>query len=74
MVWSAGAVSVELRSTTSMFFNGTPYTLRHFLLGSQKSNTMHLKHFFSMNIKFDELLSETGNFLQKGEFNLTMSA
>ena len=27
-----------------------------------------------MNIKFDELLSEIDNVLQKGEFNLTMSA
>ena len=27
-----------------------------------------------MNIKFDELLSKSDNVLQKGEFNLTVSA
>ena len=30
--------------------------------------------FFFMNIKFNELLSETGNVLQKRRVNLTMSA
>ena len=41
---------------------------------TQKLNTNLNKLFFYMNIKFDELLSETDNALQKEEFNLTTSA
>ena len=55
---------VQWRSTTFMFFNGTLYILMHFWQGTQKSNTS-LTIFFFMNIKFDEMLSEIGNVLQK---------
>ena len=55
------------------FFNATLYTLLHFWLGTQKSHT-NLNNLFFMNIKVAELLSEIGNVLQKGEFNLTISA
>ena len=56
------------RYTPSLFFNVTFYTLIHFWLGKQKSNT-RLNIFF-MNIKFYELLNDIGNVLQKKE-NLT---
>ena len=54
------------RYTTSLFFNVTFYTLIHFWLGKQKSNT-NLHNLFFMNIKFDELImmSEIGHVLQK---------
>ena len=54
---------VPWRSTSQLFFNVTLYTLIHFWLGTQKSNT-NLIHLFFMNIKYDELLSEIGNVLQ----------
>ena len=54
---------VPWRSTSQLFFNVTLYTLIHFWLGTQKSNT-NLIHLFFMNIEYDELLSEIGNVLQ----------
>ena len=44
------------------------------LLVTYKEVKYQLKQCFPMNIKFDELLSEIDNLLQKGEFYLTMSA
>ena len=55
---------VPWRSTTSLFFNVTLYTLIHFWLGTLKSNTIF------MNIKFGELLSDIGNVLQKRRIKL----
>ena len=54
---------VPWRSTSQLFINVTLYTLIHFWLGTQTSNT-NLIHLFFMNIKYDELLSEIGNVLQ----------
>ena len=54
---------VPWRSTSQLFFNVTLYTLIHFWLGTQKSNT-NLIHLFFMNIEYDEMLSEIGNVLQ----------
>ena len=45
------------RSTTSLFFLVTLYTLIHFWLSTQKLN-INLNKIFYINIKFDELLSE----------------
>ena len=45
-------------------FSVTLYTLIHFWLSTQKSNT-NLNNLFFKNIKFDELLIEIGNFLQE---------
>ena len=47
----------------------THYTLIHFWLGTQNSNTnLHNKQsFFYMNIRFDKLLSEIDNVLKKKE-------
>ena len=74
MVWSTGAVSVEFRDVQQRHcFSVTFYTLIHFRLSTQKSNTNLNNHFY-MDIKFDELFSEIDNVLQKGELNLTMSA
>ena len=64
---------VPWRSKTSLFFIVTFYTLRHFWLSTQKSNT-NFNNLFYMNIKFDKPLSEIVNVLQKGEFKLTKSA
>ena len=55
---------VPWRSTTSLLFNVTLYTLAHFWLSTQKSN-INLDIFFYMNVKFDELLNEIDNVLQK---------
>ena len=64
---------VPWRPTMSLFFIVTLYTLRHFWLKAQMSNTI-LNIIFYINIKFDELLSEIDNVYKNGEFNLTMSA
>ena len=56
-------------STTSLFFNVTLYTLIHLWLGIQKSYA-NFNNFFFMNIKFNELLSEIGNVLQKRRYEL----
>ena len=45
----------------------TVCTLTHFRPSTQKSNT-NLNNIFYMNIKFEEMLSEIDNVLQKGEF------
>ena len=73
IIWYGHPAQSPWRSTTSLFFNVTLYTLLHFWLSTQKSNT-NLNDLFYMNIKFDKLLSEIVNVLQKGEFKLTMSA
>ena len=72
MVWSPGTVAVEFRDVPQrhFFFNVALYTLLHFLLGTQKSNTI-LNNLFYMNIKFDQLLSEIDHVLQ---LQLIMSA
>ena len=55
MVWSPGADTVEFRDVPRRL---TLYTLMHFWLGTQNSiRAYQFKHFFYMNIKFDELLS-----------------
>ena len=64
---------VPWRSTTSLFCHVTLYILVHFRSSTQKSNT-NFNNLFYMNIKFDKLLSEIDNVLQKGEFKLTKSA
>ena len=45
----------------------------HFWRGTQKLNTI-LNNLLCINIKFDELLNEIDDVLQKGEINLTMLA
>ena len=60
---------VLCRSTTSLFFNVTLYTLVLCWLGTQKSNT-NLNNGFYTSFRFDKLLSEIDNVLQKGEFKL----
>ena len=61
------------RPKTSLLFIVTLYTLRHFSLSTQKSNT-NLNNIFYIIIKFDELLSEIDNVYKNGELNLTMLA
>ena len=61
------------RSTTSLIFHVTLYIFIHFRSSTKKSNT-NLNNLFYMNIKFDKLLSDIENVLQKGEFKLIMSA
>ena len=61
--------SVSWRSATSLFYNAFKY----FWLGTQKS-TDNLNNLSYMNIISDDLLSNIDNVLQKGEFNLTVSA
>ena len=55
---------VPWRSTTSLFVKATLYTIIHFWLGTQKSN-INSKNLFYMKIKFDKLLCEIENVLQK---------
>ena len=60
--------------TPSATLSVTLYTLIFFWLSTQKSNTK-LNNFFYTSFRFDKLLSEIDNVLQKtGEFNLIMSA
>ena len=63
MVWSPGAVSVTFHTVIvfqcdSLYFNT--------LLARYTEVKYQIKQSFFKNIKFDELLSEIGNFLQKG--------
>ena len=53
---------VPLRSTTSLFFNVTHYTLIHIWLFTQKPNSNFNDRFY-MNMKFDKLLSKIDNVL-----------
>ena len=64
---------VPWRSTTSLFFNVTLYTLIHFWLGTQKSNT-NLNNFFSWISNFTDCWVKLAMFYKKGEFNLNMEA
>ena len=64
---------VPWRSTTLLLSHVSLYILIHFRSSTQKSNTI-FNNLFYMNIKFDKLLSEIDNVLQKGEFKLTKSA
>ena len=64
MVWSPGAVSVELREVPQRqcfsTLDPTLYTLIHFKSSTMKSNT-NLNNLFYMNIKSDEMFSEIDN-------------
>ena len=53
MVWSPGTVSVEFRDVPQRHFNT--------LLARYTEVKYQFKHFFFMNIKFDEILSEIDN-------------
>ena len=71
MVWSPGAVSVTFHNVIVF----QCYSLYFITLLARLTEVKYqLKQSFFKNIIFDELLSEIGNFLQKEEFNLTMSA
>ena len=52
------------RSTTSLFFHVTLYILIHFGSSTHKSNT-NLNNLFYIDTKFDKLLSEIDDVLQK---------
>ena len=64
---------VPWRSKTSLFSHVILYILIHFRSSTQKSNT-NFNNLVYMNIKFDKLLSEIDNVLQKGEFKLAKLA
>ena len=75
MIWSAGAVSVTFHNVI-VFQCHSLYFITHL---ARFREVMHIKYqlkqtYFVKYIKFDELLSEIDNVLQKGEFNSTLSA
>ena len=73
MVTQRSLRRVPWRSTPLLFSHVTLYILMLFRSNTQKSNT-NFNNLFYINIKFDKLLSEIDNVLQKGEFKLTKSA
>ena len=70
MVTRRSLRSVPWRSTTSLFFHGTLFYFDTFEVKYTefKYNT-NLNNLFYINIKFDELLSEIDNVLQKKNLN-----
>ena len=64
---------VPWRSTKSLFFNITLYTLMHFWLGTQNSIT-NLNIFFTWISNLTNCWVKVTMFYKKGEFNLTVSA
>ena len=61
---SPGAVSVTFHNVIMIVFQCYSLYFITLLASTQKSNT-NLHNLFFKNIKFDELLSEIGNVLQK---------
>ena len=68
MVTRRSRLRVPWRSTTLLFSNVTLYILIHLRSSAQKSNT-NFNNLFYMTIKFDKLLSEIDNILQKENLN-----
>ena len=74
MAWSPAAVAVKFRDVSQRhFFSFILYTLIRLVRYTEVEYQLK-QSFFFMRHKFDKLLSEIDNVLQKGEFNLTMSA
>ena len=63
---------VPWSSTTSLFINVTLYTLIHFWLGTQKSDT-NLNNWFSRISNFTNCWVKLAMFYKKGKFNKHVS-
>ena len=64
---------IRVMSTMSLIFNVTLYTLLHFLLGTQKLNTI-LNNLSTCILNLTTCWVISTMFYKKGDFHLTMSA